>query len=100
LQRRPDIRETEQALRAANAQVDVAVANFFPNLSLTGLLGQVSPELSSLTAGSATAWSIAANLTGPIFQGGRLVGLRRAIAPASWARFKRFAKFGCGCCAL
>jgi multidrug efflux system outer membrane protein len=74
LERRPDIREAEQNVRAANAQVGVAVANFFPNLSLTGLLGQVSPEVSALTSGSATAWSIAANLTGPIFQGGRLVG--------------------------
>jgi len=74
LERRPDIREAEQNVRAANAQVGVAVANFFPNLTLTGLLGQASPELSSLTSGGATAWSIAANLTGPIFQGGHLVG--------------------------
>lgn len=70
LERRPDIREAEQQLRSANAQVGVAVANFFPRLSLTGLLGQVSPELSALTAGSANAWNMAANLTGPLFEGG------------------------------
>jgi multidrug efflux system outer membrane protein len=48
------------------------MANYFPQLSLTGLFGQVSPELSAFTGGGATAWSAAANLAGPIFQGGRL----------------------------
>lgn len=70
LERRPDVREAEQQLRSANAQVGVAIANFFPKLSLTGLLGRVSPELSAITAGGANAWSWAADLTGPIFQGG------------------------------
>jgi multidrug efflux system outer membrane protein len=74
LERRPDIREAEQALRSANAQIGVAVANFFPQLSLTALLGQVSPELSTFTAGTANAWNVAANLAGPIFHGGQLVG--------------------------
>ena len=41
--RRPDIREAEESLRSANAQVGVGVANFFPQLSLTGLFGQVKP---------------------------------------------------------
>jgi multidrug efflux system outer membrane protein len=72
LERRPDIREAEQQLRSANAQIGVAVADYFPQLSLTGLFGRVSPELSAFTAGGANAWSVAANLTGPIFQGGRL----------------------------
>jgi outer membrane protein, multidrug efflux system len=74
LERRPDIREAEQQLRAANAQVGVAEANFLPRLDLTGLLGRVSPELSMLTAGSSTAWSVAAGLTGPLFHGGQLIG--------------------------
>ncbi|HEY2081847.1 MAG TPA: efflux transporter outer membrane subunit [Verrucomicrobiae bacterium] len=72
LERRPDIREAEQQLRSANAQVGVAVADYFPQLNLTGLFGRVSPELSAFTAGGANAWSVAANLAGPIFQGGRL----------------------------
>jgi outer membrane protein, multidrug efflux system len=72
LERRPDVREAEQFLRSANAQVGVAKANFFPELSLTALLGKASPELSALTSGSSTAWSLAAGLTGPIFQGGQL----------------------------
>ncbi|MDB6019160.1 MAG: efflux system, outer rane lipoprotein NodT family [Pedosphaera sp.] len=81
LERRPDIREAEQLLRSANAQVGVATANFFPQLTLTGLFGRVSPGLSVFTAGGATAWSGIANLTGPIFQGGRLrAQYRQAIA--------------------
>lgn len=72
LERRPDIREAEQSLRAANAQIGVAKANFFPQLSLTGLLGKASPDLAMMTSGATTAWSAAAGLTGPIFQGGQL----------------------------
>jgi multidrug efflux system outer membrane protein len=74
LERRPDIRQAEQVLRSANAQIGVAVANFFPQLSLTALFGQVSPELSTFTAGTANAWNVAANLAGPLFHGGQLVG--------------------------
>ncbi len=72
LRRRPDIRQSEELLRSANAQVGVALANFFPQLSLTALFGQVSPELSAFTSGGANAWSIGANAVGPLFQGGRL----------------------------
>src|SRR5262249_9612499 len=72
LRRRPDILEAEQFLVSANAQVGVAVANFFPQLTLTGLFGQVSPELSAFTSGGANAWGIAASLSGPLFQGGKL----------------------------
>jgi multidrug efflux system outer membrane protein len=82
LERRPDIRESEQVLRAANAQIGVAVANFFPQLSLTTLLGQVSPELSAFTSGTANAWYVAANLAGPIFRGGQLVGEYRRTGAA------------------
>ena len=77
LERRPDLREFEQDLIAANANVGVAKANFFPTISLTGLLGGVSPQLSELTA-SGKAWSIAGNLAGPIFTGGRLKNEYRA----------------------
>ena len=74
LERRPDIRQSEQALVAANARIGIAVADFFPRLDLTGLLGFASPELSAFTAGRKRVWSAAASLAGPIFQGGRLVG--------------------------
>ena len=68
IERRPDIREAEQQLHSANAQIGVVEASFFPNLSLTGLFGQVSPELSTFTSGMANAWNLGANVAGPIFQ--------------------------------
>jgi outer membrane protein, multidrug efflux system len=71
LLRRPDIREAEQQLISANALVGVATANFFPTISLTGLFGGVSPEVSNLFPAGQT-WTIAAGLLGPLFQGGRL----------------------------
>lgn len=77
LVRRPDVREAEQLLRSANAQVGESVAEFFPKIGLTALLGRVSPELSAFTLGSANAWSIAAEASGPLFEGGRLVGQYR-----------------------
>jgi multidrug efflux system outer membrane protein len=83
LERRPDIREAEQLVRSANAQFGVARADFYPRFSLTALVGQVSPELSTITSGGANAWSAAANLAGPIFQGGLLKGRYRQ-ARAAW----------------
>jgi len=71
LQRRPDVAEAEQNLVAANATVGVATANFFPTISLTGLFGAVSPSLDNFYP-AGKAWSIAAGLVGPLFQGGRL----------------------------
>src|SRR5207249_9045108 len=57
LERRPDVREAEQLLRSANAQIGESVAEFFPRIGLTTLLGKVSPELSAFTLGSpATAF--------------------------------------------
>jgi outer membrane protein, multidrug efflux system len=77
LERRPDLREAEQNLIAANANVGVAKADFFPTISLTGLLGGVSPQLSQLTA-AGKAWSVAGNLAGPLFTAGRLTNQYRA----------------------
>jgi multidrug efflux system outer membrane protein len=77
LERRPDLRETEQSLIAANANVGVAKANFFPTISLTGVFGGISPQLSELTA-SGKAWSLAGNLAGPLFTAGRLKNEYRA----------------------
>jgi len=77
LERRPDIRQAEQLLHSANAQVGESVAEFFPKIGLTALLGKVSPELSGFTLGTANAWGIAAEATGPLFEGGRLVGQYR-----------------------
>jgi multidrug efflux system outer membrane protein len=82
LERRPDIRQAEQLLRSANAQVGESVAEFFPQIGLTALLGKVSPELSAFTLGSANAWGVAAGATGPLFEGGRLVGQYRQAKAA------------------
>jgi outer membrane protein, multidrug efflux system len=77
LERRPDILEAEQQLRSANAQIGESVAEFFPRIGLTAFLGKVSPQLSAFTAGGANAWGLAAQGTGPLFEGGRLVGQYR-----------------------
>jgi multidrug efflux system outer membrane protein len=71
LERRPDLREAEQNLIAANANIGVAKANFFPTISLSGLFGGISPQLSQLT-GAGKAWSLGGDMAGPIFTGGRL----------------------------
>lgn len=72
LERRPDVRQAEQVLRAANAQVGVAEASLFPQLSLTGALGFQSGDLSDLLKSGSFAWNVGAGLFAPIFQGGRL----------------------------
>ena len=83
LERRPDVLAAEQNVRAANAQIGVATAAFFPTVGLTTFLGKVSSPLSEITAGSTNAWSVGANLAGPIYQGGALRAKKRQ-AIASW----------------
>ena len=72
LERRPDVREAEQLLHSANAQLGVAKADFFPQLDLTGLFGDASSHLSAFTGGGDVAWGVAAGLTGPLFHGGQI----------------------------
>src|SRR5258706_4859980 len=67
LERRPDVRQGEPVLIAANARAGGAKADFFPRLSLTGLFGTVSPQLGSLFDSSSKTWSIGGGLLGPIF---------------------------------
>jgi multidrug efflux system outer membrane protein len=81
LERRPDIREAEESLIAANAQIGVARAAYFPQISLTGSSGYESPTLTNLFTGPAGIWNLAGSLTQPIFEGGRLKsGVRLAEA--------------------
>ena len=82
VERRPDVREAEQLLRSASAQIGESVAEFFPRIGLTTLVGKVSPELSAFILGSANAWGIAASGSGPLFEGGRLVGQYRQAKAA------------------
>ena len=72
LERRPDIRAAENSLIAANARIGVAKAEFFPRISLTSFLGYESGQLTSLFSASRNIWSLAGQVTQPIFTGGRL----------------------------
>ena len=72
LERRPDIQSAEENLVAQRALVSAARAAYFPRISLTGLLGFQSNQLSSLFAGPSGAWSFIPQITQPIFTGGRL----------------------------
>jgi outer membrane protein, multidrug efflux system len=72
LERRPDILAAEQNLVAANANIGVAKAEYFPQISLSGFLGGQSTQLSSLFSGPHSAWSFVPQVSQPIFAAGRL----------------------------
>ena len=72
LQRRPDIGAAERRLAAASAQVGVAVAGYFPLLSLTGTGGYQSPQSATLFNAPSRVWSAGAGATLPLFAGGRV----------------------------
>ena len=72
LERRPDIREAEAQLIAANAQIGVAKADYFPQITLTATGGYQSSALTSLFTGPAGLWSFGGSLAQPIFEGGRI----------------------------
>lgn len=73
LERRPDVREAEQKLVAANARIGQAKAQWFPAITLTGSYGSESQALSDLLlTGSAATWSLAGSLAQPLFDGGRI----------------------------
>jgi multidrug efflux system outer membrane protein len=70
LTRRPDVREAEHTLRAANANIGNARAAFFPSISLTAAAGSSSASLGGLFKGGSGAWSFAPAISLPIFNGG------------------------------
>ena len=84
LERRPDVVQAEQLLVAANADVGVARALFFPAVSLTGFLGALSGDLASLLGTSGGVWTAGGSLLQPVFHGGRL----RHNLEAARARFE------------
>lgn len=92
LERRPDVMQAEHELRAANANIGVARAAFFPSISLTGQLGKESLELGGLFAAGQTSWAFVPKLTLPIFNAGRnqanldSVRVARDIAVANYEK--------------
>src|SRR5262245_32967502 len=92
LERRPDIRQAEQALVAANAQIGAARAEYFPRIALTGLLGLESRDLSDLLSAPARFASIGAVAAAPIFNAGRTratVRLSEAVERELVVNYKR-----------
>jgi len=75
---RPDIRQAEENLVAANANIGVAKAQYYPSISLTGFFGFASMDLSNLFNGPAKMWSYAVPVTGPIFTAGAIEGQVRS----------------------
>jgi outer membrane protein, multidrug efflux system len=88
LANRPDIRQAEQGLIAANAQIGAAKALYFPTISLTGAYGYASADLSNLFKGPARVWNYAGSFTGPIFTGGAITSqVKQAEAARNAALF-------------
>jgi multidrug efflux system outer membrane protein len=78
LERRPDIRASEEVLVSANAQIGAAKALYFPRFSITGLLGLESEDLDDFVKKSALTWSIGASALQPIFNYGRIRSINEA----------------------
>lgn len=86
LRRRPDIREKERELAAATADIGVAVASFFPSVSLFAIPGFQSTKIKNFFSADSGTWLLDGNVNMPIFQGGNLIGnlkVKRAAAAAA-----------------
>jgi NodT family efflux transporter outer membrane factor (OMF) lipoprotein len=79
---RPDVRQAEESLHAASAQVGIAIANRLPNITLTADAGTMALEAGKIFSGGAGFWTLAGSLTQPIFQGGALLHKERAARAA------------------
>jgi multidrug efflux system outer membrane protein len=87
LERRPDVLAAAANVRSANAQIGIAKAAYFPAIGLTTFFGKLSTPLADLSSGNTNAWSLASNISGPIFQGGALKARNRQ-AMANWEEAK------------
>jgi NodT family efflux transporter outer membrane factor (OMF) lipoprotein len=79
---RPDIRAAEELLHAASADVGVATANLYPQITLTGSLGSEATRIEKLFTTGTSVWSVGAGLLQPLFHGGELTAKRRASIAA------------------
>jgi outer membrane protein, multidrug efflux system len=92
VERRPDLLNAEQNMIAANAEIGVAVANFFPRIGLSALYGAQSPHIDDLVDNSFSIWNIAGGVAGPLFQGGRILEnyyAQQAFWDATIAQYKQ-----------
>ena len=97
LERRPDIRAAEQNLVAANAEIGVAKAAYFPQISLSGFLGGQGNQLSSLFSGASGVWNFTPQVTQPIFTAGRLksnVRLAEALHESALIEYEKAIQTG------
>ena len=97
LERRPDIRAAEQNLIAANAQIGVAKATYFPHISLSGFLGGQGTQLSSLFSGPSGVWNFTPQVTQPVFTAGRLtsnVRLAQALHDSALVEYEKAIQTG------
>ena len=92
LAQRPDIQQAEQELIAANARIGVARAQYFPQISLTGSVGQMSTQVATLFVPGANFWSVGSALLTPIFTAGKIAGQvqsAEAVQKAAVANYQR-----------
>ena len=82
VRQRPDIRAAEELLHAACAQIGVATANLYPQLTLSGSLGSEAEKIGNMFSVGTAVWSLGAGLAQPIFHGGELTAKRRAAIAA------------------
>ena len=82
VEQRPDVRQAEENLHAASAQIGIAVANRLPNITLTANIGTMALETSQIFASDAGFWTLGASVTQPIFHGGALLHQERAAKAA------------------
>jgi len=82
VEQRPDVRQAEENLHAASAQVGIAVANRLPSITLTANLGAMALETSQIFASGTGFWTLGAGVTQPIFHGGALLHQERAARAA------------------
>jgi multidrug efflux system outer membrane protein len=92
LDRRPDVRQAEERLVAANARIGEAKAELFPRISLTGMFGVESLALSDLFTGPARVWQVGPTVTAPIFNAGRIAANVRAVESREQQELARYRK--------
>jgi multidrug efflux system outer membrane protein len=92
LERRPDVRQAEEQVRAANARIGAAIGGLFPTISLTGAAGTASPELNGLFRGGASFWNLGANIFLPLLNRSnnlKTVAAERARTEAAVGQYEK-----------